>query len=136
MPELAARPLILAVVVEMETGNRQQGCAVRPGADDIDHRRMALGRSAAQGCAHEGADMVLELAGGGAFDGPMAAVVHPRCQLVDHEAVMNLEEFDGEGADIGQFLQQAAGQDLGLALQRRRGAGCRRAAEMQDAAAV
>ena len=80
--------------------------------------------------------MVLELAGDGALDGPVAAVVDAGGQLVDHQAVAHLEELDGEGTDVLQGLGQGAGGAFRLALEVRRHARRRGRGQAEDAVLV
>ena len=54
----------------------------------------------AQGHSANGTNMVLKLAGGRAFDGPMPAIVHAGRDFVEHWALRAGKEFGGEHADI------------------------------------
>ncbi|MND90312.1 hypothetical protein D3C80_823890 [compost metagenome] len=61
--------------------------------------------------------MVLELAALGAFDGPVAGVVHARGDLVGLQAAVDFEELEGQHADIVELLEHAAGVVFGQALE-------------------
>jgi hypothetical protein len=53
--------------------------------------------------------MVLELAGDGAFDGPVAGIVDARGHFVGEELALVFEKFDGEDADVFQGFENAVG---------------------------
>ena len=78
--------------------------------------------------------MVLELAGGRAFDGPMARIVHPRRGLVGEQSAAAHEEFDVEDPLVAEVLQHAPQVGGGASLERRRLPRCAR--QPQDALAV
>ena len=92
------------------------------------------GPRAAERQAGDGAHVVLELAGVGALDGPVAGVVHARRHLVGDELAALHEELDGEHADVVEVLEQLARRALRLA--RERGVAVGRAREAQDAVAM
>ena len=92
------------------------------------------GARAAERQAGDGAHVVLELAGVGAFDGPVAGVVHARRHFVGDELAALHEELDGEHADVLEVLEQLARGALRLARERRVAVG--RAREAQDAVAM
>ena len=57
--------------------------------------------------------MLLELAGAGALDRPVARVVRPHGELVDQDAVGGLEQLDGEHADHAEPVGDPDGELLG-----------------------
>src|SRR5689334_16795895 len=61
------------------------------------HQASKAGRQIA-----DRADVLLELRGDRAFDGPVTAVVDARGNLVDHRATLAREELDGENADVAE----------------------------------
>ena len=78
--------------------------------------------------------MVLELAGDGAFDGPVAGVVHARRHLVGDQLALADEELDGQHARVTEMGQHALQMPRGEALQPRRAE--RRARQAQDASGM
>lgn len=69
-------------------------------ADEIEHGAVTGGSGGAEREAEDGAEMVLELAGDGAFDGPVAGIVDARGHFVGEQFALVFEEFDGEDADV------------------------------------
>ncbi|MNP05627.1 hypothetical protein D3C76_975820 [compost metagenome] len=102
-------------------------------ADEVEHRALAHLGGRAQRQAGDGAQVVLELAALGAFDGPVPGVVHARGDLVGLQAAVHLEELEGQHADVVQLLQHAAGVVFRQRLQRMVRAGH---GEAQDAVHV
>src|SRR5260370_1203375 len=70
---------------------------------------MAGGSRGAEREAEDGAEVVLELAGDGAFDGPVAGIVGARGHFVGEELALVFGKFDGEGADVVQGFENATG---------------------------
>src|SRR5260370_20398561 len=70
---------------------------------------MAGGSGGAEREAEDGAKMILELAGDGAFDGPVAGIVDARGHFVGEELALVFEKFDGEDADVLQGFENEAG---------------------------
>src|SRR3954468_5845906 len=97
-----------AFAVEMEvdaTFGDEFGPALDVAADEVLHHRVAAGEAGdARRQAANGADVLLELRGDRALDGPVAAVVDAGRDLVDDGAVGAGEEFDGEDADMAESL--------------------------------
>src|SRR5712692_9306171 len=60
--------------------------------------------------------MVLELAGDGAFDGPVAGIVDARSHFVDEKLSLMFKEFKGEDADVFQGFEDTVGGSFGGAL--------------------
>src|SRR5688500_18992175 len=50
--------------------------------------------------------MIFELARARGFDRQVPRVVYPGCKLVDEQLSPDLEELDGEHADVVQMLEQ------------------------------
>src|SRR3954471_9146318 len=88
-----------AFAVEMEvdaTFGDEFGPALDVAADEVLHHRVAAGEAGdARRQAADGADVLLELRGDRALDGPVAAVVHPRRDLVDDRAALAREKLNG-----------------------------------------
>src|SRR5690554_6461835 len=84
MAQLAPRPFAFVVKVHMSVGQFQYPFNVAMLADDVDHAAQATGFHAAEWVAADGTDVVLELAGHGAFDAPVAGVVHSGCNFVGY----------------------------------------------------
>ena len=78
--------------------------------------------------------MVLELAGGCAFDGPVAGIVHPGCGLVGEQSAAAHEELNVEDPLVAEVLKHAPQVGGGASLERRRMPWCAR--QPQDAFAV
>src|SRR5579872_5725645 len=112
MSELAARARLFAVVVQMDPRLLQNR---RPGghaADEVDHGAEAPGPRGAQRQPENAAQVVLELTGLCALDGPVAGVVHAGCHLVGDESPTTHEELDGGDsgvAEMGDYPLQVAG---------------------------
>ena len=53
--------------------------------------------------------MVLELAGDGAFDGPVAGIVDARSHFVDEKSALMFKKLQGENADVFQGFENAVG---------------------------
>src|SRR5690349_18415845 len=118
MPELAARPRRLSIVVPMKARFREQRLTRRELAYKVEHGRMPPGLGAAQREAGDGSHVVLELARIRAFDGPVTRIVHPRRHLVGDELAAADEEFDRENAHVFEMLEQLAGGSPRLARER------------------
>jgi hypothetical protein len=80
---------------------------------------MAPGFRAAERQARDGANVIFELAGVGAFDGPVAGVVHTWRHFVRDQLATLHEEFDGQHANVLEMFQQLARRALCLAGERR-----------------
>ena len=63
---------------------------------------------AAQGQVEDGPQVVLELAGDGPLDGPVAGVVHAGRHLVGDQAAAVHEELDRQNAGVTKVSQHAA----------------------------
>ena len=80
---------------------------------------MADRSGTAQRQAEDRADMVLELAGLRAFDGPVPRIVDTRRHFVGNELPASHKELDGQYTRIVEVLQDALQMRLGLLLQSR-----------------
>src|SRR4051794_28699614 len=99
MPHLAARAgFALAVNVDVGAAlGDQLGPSVDLVADEVFHRRAAACEAGDAGWkSADGADVLLELRGDGALNGPVAAVVDARRDLIDQRSVGGGEELDGQ----------------------------------------
>src|SRR4051794_14676069 len=105
--------------MEMQAGLGQQALPERHRADEIQHGAVAASACGAERQAEDGTQMILELAGFRALEGPVTGVVHTRCHLVRNEPAAADEELDGQNAAISEMVQRAAQVTRGLALKRR-----------------
>src|SRR6202035_5941527 len=74
--ELAPGPRLLAVVVQVHALQRQQRLACGHLPDEIDHGAVPERAGGAERQGEDGAQVILELTGGGAPRGPWAGGVH------------------------------------------------------------
>ncbi len=95
---------------------------------------MSQGAGAAERQVANRAQMVFELAGHAAFDGPMPGIVDSRSHFIGNQSALDDEEFDGEDTDIVERVQHAFQINAGAALEARIRKRCDAVA--QDAAAV
>ncbi len=79
---------------------------------------MADGSGAAQRQPENGTQMIFELAGFGALDGPVAGVVDTRCHFVGNEPPAMHEELDRQDAGVVEALKYFAQVLFGGLLQR------------------
>ena len=86
--------------------------------------------------AQDGAEMVFELTGDGAFDGPVAGIVDARGHFVGEEQAIVFEKLDGQDANIFQGFQDVASGIFGGALNRRLEARSGRERKTENAAAM
>ena len=100
MAEFAARAGGLAVEMEMGVRDREDFGGFGEIAYEIEHGAVAGEPGGAEREAEDGAEMVLELAGDSAFDGPVSGIVDPRSHFVGEQFALVFEEFDGEDADV------------------------------------
>src|SRR6266403_52655 len=99
MAEFAAGARGFAVEMEVRIGDGENFGGFGEVADEIEHGAVAGGSRGAEREAEDGAEMILKLAGDGAFDGPVAGIVDARGHFVGEELAFALEKFDGEDAD-------------------------------------
>src|SRR5258707_7226925 len=116
MAEFAAGARGFAVEMEVRIGDGENFGGFGEVADEIEHGAVAGGSRGAEREAEDGAEMVLELAGDGAFDGPVAGIVNTWSQFVGKEFATVFEKFDGEDADVFDGFENAVGSTFRGAL--------------------
>src|SRR6266850_1246004 len=134
--EFAAGAGELAVEMEVGVGDGEDFGGFGEFADEIEHGGMAGESRGAEGHAKDGAEMIFELAGDGAFDGPVAGIVNARSHFVGEEQAIVLEKLDGEDTDILQGFEDVASGVFGGALNRRLEARSGRERKTENAAAM
>ena len=80
--EFAAGAGRFAVEMKVGVGDGEDFGGFGEFADEIEHGGMAGESGGAEGHAEDGAKVILELAGDGAFDGPMAGIVDARGHFI------------------------------------------------------
>src|SRR5260370_22699555 len=105
--EFAAGARGFAVEVEVGVGDGEDFGGFGEVSDQIQHGAVAGWSRGAERKAEHGAKMILELAGDGAFDGPVAGIVDARGHFIGEEFAPVFEEFDGEDARVLQGFQNA-----------------------------
>ena len=101
MPQLALRRKGLVVVDQRGiAGERSKGVLPVVTTQDVDDPVVAADPRRPQRHAENRAQVVLELAGRLAAQGPVPAVVHPGGQLVDQQALPHHEALHGQYADV------------------------------------
>jgi hypothetical protein len=98
--EFAAGAGGFAVKMEVRVGDGEDFGGFGEVADEIEHGAMASGSRGTEREAEDSAEMVLELAGDGTFDGPVAGVVDARSHFIGEELALVFKKFDGEHADV------------------------------------
>src|SRR5690554_8176373 len=93
MAQLAPRPFAFVIKVHMSVGQFQYPFNVAMLADDVDHAAQAPGFHTAERVAADGTDVVLELAGHGAFDASVASFFHSGCHSVGYHSCCFLEHL-------------------------------------------
>ena len=93
--EFAAGAGRFAVEMQVRAGDGQDFGGGRSFADEIEHGGEAGGFGGAHRKIEDGAEMVFELAGDGAFNGPVTGIVDARGHFVGEEAALAFEKFDG-----------------------------------------
>ena len=133
MPDLAARPFVLAVEVNPGVGHPREQ-VVQPlverhrrclrGAQHVGHHRQRRdGVGGAERVVQHRPQMLLELAGARAVHGPVPGVVWTHRQLVDQQlAVDGFEQLDGQQTDHAEFVGQPQRQLLSCGTRRHRAA--------------
>ena len=117
MAELAAGPGLFAVKVQMSAGEAQGFFNWGNPADQVEHHTDPGGVGWSQRQTQDPPQVVFKLAGAGTFDGPMSRVVHPGSDFVGDQLLTDLEQLQGDGADIIQSAQNPLGIALGQILQ-------------------
>src|SRR3954471_13400880 len=118
MSELAVRPRLFAVTVKVYARHAQNVPELREGPDEVQHGAVTERPRAAERQAEDRSHVIFELAGLGAFDGPMAGIVDARRHLVRDQPPAGDEELDGQHAGIVEVAQQTFLISFGLLLQR------------------
>src|SRR5215470_7332813 len=116
MTHLAPRPRPLAIIVEVYAGERQQPFAGRHPADEVHHGAEPPSSGRAERQAENGAQVVLELAGGRTLDGPVTGVVHARSHLVGDQPAAAHEELDGQNTAVVKVIERTLEVERGAAL--------------------
>src|ERR1700694_5807413 len=126
----------LAVEVEVSVGDGEDFGRIGEGADEIKQGAVAGRSRGAERQAEDGAEMVLELAGDGAFDRPVAGIVDTRSHFIGEKLALVFEEFDGEDPDVLQRFENSVSGFFRIALDGRLEArgGCER--QPEDAVAM
>src|SRR5258708_16719726 len=132
--QLAARAGALAVVVQVHARVRQQRRACGHPPDEIDHGRIPARARRAERQIEDRAQMVLELTGGRALDGPVPGIVNARGHLVGYEASAAHEELERQDPGVAEMGEYALEVTRREALPARRPE--RRAGEAQDPGTV
>src|SRR5712671_5814962 len=108
MAEFAAGAGGFAVEVEVGVGDGEDFGGFGEVADEIEHGAVAGEPCRAEREAEDGAEMVLKLAGDGAFDGPVSGIVDARGHFVGEKFSLVLKKFKGEYADVFQGFKDTA----------------------------
>src|SRR5579871_3398801 len=132
--DLAPRPGPLAVVVQVQSPLSEQLALRRQRPDEVDHGAVAACIRRAERQIQDRTQMVLELAGGGALDGPVPGVVHARRHLVGNQFARTHEELDGENPTVAKVPEHAPEITCGSALPLGASEGC--AGKPQDSLTV
>src|SRR5712664_432482 len=93
MAEFAAGARGFAVEMEVRIGDGENFGGFGEVADEIEHGAVAGGSRGAEREAEDGAEMILKLAGDGAFDGPVAGIVDARSHFVTEKFSLVFKEF-------------------------------------------
>ena len=101
-----------AVVVAGDRGEPRSFCVREHSPDAVEHHGGARVGDA-EWEAEDGAEVVFELRGVGAFDGPVAGVVDAGRHLVGEEVRAADEELDGEDADVFEAFEEVGEVLLG-----------------------
>jgi len=105
--EFAAGTGGLAVEMEMGVGDSEDFGGFGEVTDKIEHGAVSCGARGAEREAENGAEMVFELAGDGAFDGPVAGIVDTRSHFVGEKLALVFEEFESEDAGVFHGFEDA-----------------------------
>src|SRR3981189_2364392 len=80
---------------------------------------MPQGARAAEGQVANRAQVVFELAGYTALDGPMAGIMDSRSHFIGNQSFLDDEKLDGEDADIGERIHHPVQINAGTAIEAR-----------------
>ena len=121
MAKFSPGPRRLAIVVQVHAGHAQDFSRRRHSADQVHHYGVPARTRVAERQAGDSPDMILELAGLGAFDRPVARVVDARRHLVCDQLSALDEVFDAEDPDVAERQEKAMVIALGGQLQSQAG---------------
>jgi hypothetical protein len=134
--EFAAGTGRFAIEVEVGVGDGEDFGGVREVANEVEHGAVAGEPGGAKRETEDSAEVILKLAGDGAFDGPVAGIVDARSHFVGEKHALMLEKFDSEDSDVFQRFKDPAGDVFGGTLDRGIKARSGREGEPENAAAV
>lgn len=119
--ELAAGHGLFAVEVDLGAFDGEGLGEVISRIDELESAHHVDGDDGRGGCpggpereVEDGTNVVFELGGGGALDGPVSGVVGPGSELVDDQPVRGEEQFNGEDADGFQLVGESERKFPGL----------------------
>src|SRR4051812_39094268 len=107
----------LSIHVDCRAGQGKHRIDRWSGTDQVQHRDLAARGCITEGKVADGAEMIGELAGYGALDGPMAGVVNARRHLVRQELSRHLKELDRKDAPVIEGIADARGNVASSGLQ-------------------
>ena len=131
--KLSSRARSLPVQVHVRAGDAEQVFERRSITDEVEHDRLAERLRRAERESENSANVILELARHRAVDRPVARVVDARRELVREQPPLDLEQLDGQHADVAERVEELRRDLLGLTLRR---AGRGSARDRQDPASV
>ena len=136
MAEFAAGAGGFAVEMEVGVGDGEDFGGVGEVADEVEHGAVAGEPCRAEREAEDGPEMVLKLAGDGAFDGPVAGIVDARGHFVGEKFALVLKKFKGKHAHVLEGFENAVGGTFRRALDGRLKARSGGERQPEDAAAM
>src|SRR5260370_39542633 len=98
--KVAAGARSFSVEVEVGVGDGEEFGGFGEVADEVEHGAVAGRSCGAEGETEDGAEMILELAGDGTLDGPVAGIVDARGHFVGEELAPMFEKFKREHANV------------------------------------
>jgi hypothetical protein len=107
--QFAAGARGLSVEMEVRVGDGEDFGGIGKVSDEIEHGTVAGGSRGAERDAEHGTEMILELAGDGALNRPVAGIVDAWGHFVGQEIALVFEEFDSEDAYVFQGFENSAG---------------------------
>src|SRR4051794_6444301 len=107
MAQFTIGPGFFPVAVKVYARHAQNVPGLWDAANEVKHRGMPDGISAAEWQSDNCPNVVFELAGLRAFDGPMAGVMYTRSHLVRDELTALHEEFDREHTGVREVFHHA-----------------------------
>src|SRR5579872_109184 len=134
--DLPAGARRLAVKMQVRARDLQNAFGGRRRTEHVPHRRHAARGRRSERQARNRPEVILELAGFGALDGPVARVVDARRNLIHEQLAGALEQLDREHADVFELLGDLARVTLRGLLERGGRARRRRDGPAENAAQV